>query len=231
MSQWHERINMMVLNPPLLLQNNQEVSHIFRTYITENTHLHVVILLTIITRLAVCETRREKKKDRRVSYSISSLLADFTIFHHLPHFHFAPVHPGDGSCTLEGQKFEDTRWWHLFSNIPFQNLGHKYIWTWSLFEPIIVSHSSGKACYWISERGRGDFCSISHMLGEKAWGAVAISIHCKGVEYRGQGSVQDTEVLPFQPWSITSSRSSLCAKVHCDAGTGFGLLSYSEGKL
>lgn len=53
---------MMVLNPPLLLQNNQEVSHIFRTYITENTHLHVVILLTIITRLAVCETRREKKR-------------------------------------------------------------------------------------------------------------------------------------------------------------------------
>jgi hypothetical protein len=57
------------------------------------------------------------------------------------------------------------------------------------------------------------------MLGNKAWLAVGVPIHPKGVLWgSGKGSVQASQVFP----QTISVWISLCAHGHCHAETGKG---------
>ena len=61
------------------------------------------------------------------------------------------------------------------------------------------------------------------MLGDKAWLAVSVPIHPKGVQWGwAQGSVQASQVLPHRSQETISVWTSLCALGHCSTETGKG---------
>lgn len=64
------------------------------------------------------------------------------------------------------------------------------------------------------------------MLAEKTWCVVSIP-----VQVLRSGFCAGTLILPFQPWLTICSWSSLCARGHCQAETGFRPIGCSEVKL